>query len=426
MATNDFSKEERVAFELLMEGFEDALVLSREVTVRKMDQVMMERTGDVLWRPQPYIVPSYTGQDQTNNFVGQTQLSVPTVIDTEKSVPWIMTATELRDALQENRLGVAARERLASDINLRVMDVVCSQATIVKVSSSAASGFADVAAIEEAYNRVGVAYDARKIAFSTGDYNGLAKDLANRQNMVDMSKEAYRRGYVGMVASFDTYKLDYANLLPAAAGSGITINTTGSTSSYVPKATTILSGVRGNVDNRYQQITVSSTTNVVAGDCFTIAGIDEVHHVTKRDTGSLKTFRVISVDSSTKMTISPPIISNPLQTLAGGAQQSEIQYQNCIAVSTSSTAALVFLNTAKKAINPFWHKDAVELTPGRYAVPEGAGAMVLRSTTEQGVEVTMTKQFDIQTLKTRFRLDVRFGVTLLQPEMAGIALFSQT
>jgi len=38
----------------------------------------------------------------------------------------------------------------------------------------------------------------------------------------------------------------------------------------------------------------------------------------------------------------------------------------------------------------------------------------------------MQKQYDINTMKTKYRWDVRFGVTMLQPEMAGLMLFSQT
>ena len=422
MANNDFSKEERVAFEKLLEGFEDALILSRNISVFRTDQTMMERTADVIWRPMPYIVNSYAGTDQTGNFNPNTQLTVPSVIGFERAVPWSMTATELRDALQEDRLGAAARQRLASDINVAVMRVACEQGTIVVTKSSAASGFADVAAIEGAMNRVGIAGDARYLALSTGDYNALAADLAGRQNITDMTKAAYQRAYVGMIAMFETYKLDYALQQEAAAGGGsLTIDTRATAGNYwVPQATKVAStGQVANVDNRYQQVTISSTTGVRAGDCFTIAGVNEAHHITKLDTGSLKTFRVISVDSSTTMTISPPIISNQ------GGSNAELQYQNCI-VTTSATAAIVFLNTVKKAINPFWHRDAIELMPGRYAVPQNAGAAVMRSTTEQGIEIVMTKQYDIKTMKTFYRLDVRYGVTMVQPEMAGIALFSQT
>jgi hypothetical protein len=41
--SNSFSKEERVAFEDILEGFQDALVLSRNVSVYNTDQTMMER-----------------------------------------------------------------------------------------------------------------------------------------------------------------------------------------------------------------------------------------------------------------------------------------------------------------------------------------------------------------------------------------------
>jgi hypothetical protein len=35
-------------------------------------------------------------------------------------------------------------------------------------------------------------------------------------------------------------------------------------------------------------------------------------------------------------------------------------------------------NIAAAPINPFWHKDSIELMPGRYAVPTSQGVEVLR------------------------------------------------
>ena len=100
---NDFNKEERVAFEQILEGFQDAEVMSKNVSKYNTDQTSMERSNDTIWRPQPYIMNSFDGQDQSSNFNDKTQLSVPASINIEKSVPWIMTATEMRDALQEDR-----------------------------------------------------------------------------------------------------------------------------------------------------------------------------------------------------------------------------------------------------------------------------------------------------------------------------------
>jgi hypothetical protein len=134
----------------------------------------------------------------------------------------------------------------------------------------------------------------------------------------------------------------------------------------------------------------------------------------------LKTFRVISVDSGTAMTISPPMITNQVSTDASA------QYQNCVINTKAANSAIVFLNTVAAAINPFWHKDAMEILPGRYSIPTGSGVAVMRGTTEQGIELVMQKFYDINTMKTKFRWDTMFGVVNKQPEMTGIMLFSQT
>lgn len=420
---NAFSKEEIVAFEQMLEGFQDALVLSRNVAKYTTDQTMMERTGDVIWRPMPYIAQSFDGTDQTDNFTGQTQLVVPATIGYEKSSPMIMTAPELRDALQEQRLGQAAKQKLATDINVAVMTVAALQGTVFVKRSAAASGFDDVAQAEAVFNETGVMPSDRYMALSTRDYNGMAANLAARQTMTGKPTTAYEQAYVGRVASFETYKLDYAVRQAAAAGGGgITMSTLDAAGNYyTPRAYTVATtGERSNVDNRYQTITVSSTTNVAPGDAFTVANLNAVHLITKGDTGQLKTFRVISVPSSTTLVISPPMIT------AQGGTDAELQYKNCVINTKASNSAIVFLNTVAAAVNPFWHKDAIELLPGRYAVPDGAGAAVMRASTDQGIEVCMTKQFDINTLKTKFRWDIRFGVVLTQPEMAGLEMFSQT
>ena len=419
---NQFSKEERVAFELLMEGFNDQLVLSRNISSYQTDQVTMERTSDVIWRPQPYIAQSFDGMDQTANFKEYVQLSVPARIGYSKSSPFQLTAKELRDALQEQRLGQAAKQKLASDINRAVMDVAATQGTLVVKRTTAASGFDDVAQCEAIFNEQGVSYNDRYLALSTRDYNGMASNLASRQTMQGKPVTAYEKAYVGTVASFETYKLDYANRLAAAAGgAGLTVSTLDAAGNYyIPKATsTATSGEVGNVDNRYQTITISSTTNVAAGDAFTIANVNAVHHITKGDTGQLKTFRVISVDSSTTMTISPPIISNQV------ANDASTAYQNCVVNTKASNSAIVFLNTTAAAVNPFWQKDAIELIPGRYAVPTDAGVAVMRGTVDQGIEIVMQKWYDINNMKLKYRVDTLFGVVNKQPEMSGIILFGQ-
>ena len=423
---NSFSKEERVAFEDILEGFNDALVLSRNVSIYNTDQTMMERTNNVISRPMPYISQSFGGSpfqlDMTGNFKDYTQLSVPATIGFNRSVPFIMNAVELRDALQEGRLGEAAKQKLASDINIQIMNVASLQGTLVVPIAGAATGFTDIAAADAIMNEQGVQMFDRYAALSSRDYNSMANNLANAQARSfngEKSNLAFERAFVGNVAGFETYKLDYANRITAAAGAGDTIDTLlAGGNMYVPQATSAASsGEVSNVDNRFQTVTVSDTTGVVAGDCFTIDGVFAVHHITKQSTGQLKTFRVTSVTDATTLVISPPIISGQ------GGDAAE-QYQN-VEVTAAAAAPIVFRNVAAANINPFWQKDSLEILPGRFAIPNDAGVAIMRGTTDQGIELVMQKFYDINTMKIKYRLDTMFGVVNKQPEMSGILIFGQ-
>lgn len=421
---NAFNKEERVAFDQLLEGFQDALVLSRAVNVYKTDSQMMERASNVIWRPYPYIMQSFNGTDQTGNFGDATQLSVPAQINISKSVPWVMTSNDLNDALQENRLGESAKQKLSSDINVTVMNTAATQGTLVVKRTTAATGFDDVAQCEAIMNEQGVEFNDRYLALSTRDYNGMADNLAARTlGGSAKSLNAYEKARIGEVASFDTFKLDYANSLTAAAGTSVTVN--GASQYYTPLATqTASTGEISNTDNRYQTLAVTVGGGTVAvGDCFTIAGVNAVHHITKQSTSQLKTFRITAILSGAGGTgniqISPPIISN------GGSTDAEAQYQN-VDATPANGAALVFLNTDTASVNPFWKMNAIEILPGRYAVPTDAGAEVMRGSTDQGFELVMQKQYDINTMKTKYRLDTFYGTVMCNPEMCGVMLFGQS
>jgi hypothetical protein len=85
----------------------------------------MARTNDTIWRPMPYIAQSINstpGSSISSSYQNMTQLSVPSTIGFSKTVPWTMTTLDLRDALQENRLGESAKQKLASDINVAIMN----------------------------------------------------------------------------------------------------------------------------------------------------------------------------------------------------------------------------------------------------------------------------------------------------------------
>lgn len=427
---NSFSKEERVAFENILEGFNDALVMSRNVSVYNTDGSMMERTNDVIWRPQPYIATSINGAPRTDissQFVDFTQLAVPATLGFNKTVPFALDAKELRDQLQEGRLGDSAKQKLASDINVAIMNVAAAQSTMVVTRSSSAGGYADVAECDAVFNEQGVQMFDRYLALSSRSYNGMASDLAGRQTMTGKPTTAYERSFVGEVAGFQTYKMDYANrILGNTTPVGdITIN--GANQYYTPRATsTAGTGETANVDNRYQSLNITLAAGAVVrvGDCFRLASVNAVHHITKGDTGQAKTFRIISITSgggtagNNTVVISPPIIS------AQGGTDAELQYKN-VSATPANGSTVTILNVDAADINCFWQKDALEILPGRYSIPTNAGVDVMRGTTDQGIELVMQKFYDINTAVTKYRMDTFFGVVNKQPEMSGILLFNQ-
>lgn len=423
MAVNDFNKEERVMFEDIFEGFEDQLVASQNVNTFGTNGTLMERTNDTIWRPQQVISVGgdrIIGSDIT--IKGKTKLSVPAVLDKQPHDNFQLTALELRDALADGTLGIASRNYIASRVNSDVLDTACNQATIVVPISTAAGDYDDIALCESVMNEMGVMADSRYMMLNTRDYNGMAGNLASRSTMTGKPTTAYEKSYVGPVANFETFKLDTGNRIAAAAGGGsLTIDTQASAANYyVPRATRTEStyGNTGNVDNRYQTITVSSTTNVAAGDCFTVAGVEAVHHVRKTRTGQLKTFRVMEVLTSTTMVISPPMVSNQ------GASDAGEQYQN-VYVAPSATAAITFLNSDASGYNVFWRKPAIELLPGRYEVPSNQGVQTMNYTTKNGIQIVVTKSFDQSTFVSTYAFDARYGVVMTAPEQCGVLLFNQ-
>jgi hypothetical protein len=423
---NSFSKQEVTAFDQVLEGFDDALVASKMFGKYNLPGEMAERANNVVWRPQPYIAQSFTGIDQTSNFArNYTQLSVPTTLSYSHSVPLTLSATELRDALQEQRLGKAAMQRLASDINVDCSNLAALSGTVVIKRTTAASGFDDVAAADTALNRLGVSMTDRKMMLSSADYNSMASNLASRTLDNSKSLNAYEKARVGQVAGFDTWKLDYAYRLTAAAATGVTITNTNPLY-YTPVSTTASTDglTRNNVDNRYQNISIAVTGSTVkVGDAFTIAGVNETHHITKADTGALKTFRITGIVSGAGgtgvVTISPPIISGT------GGTDPELQYKN-VTAAPANGAVITFLNTVSAPVNPFWQDDAFEIMPGRYVPADNSGMAIMSATTDSGITVTMARQGAIGDLSTKYRWDVFYGLVNLQPEMTGIEIFNQT
>jgi hypothetical protein len=320
---------ELVAFDNMVAGFDDMLVVAQEVEKFDMPGSAQEqaRYSDKVWRPMPFIPAVYNGFDQTANFGNMTQLSVPVTVGIHKVTPISIGPKDGRDANAISRYFTNAGLSLASQVNLSVFTTAINNASLVSKRTVAATGYDDLAAMGAILTEQGVPNFDRKAFYSARDYLSMAGNIAKPATSDSpLSRTAYERAYVKTIGNFDLFENDQSSILAAATATGVTITNTNPLF-YTPVASTAdADGNTTNIDNRRQIISIAVTTSTVkVGDAFTIAGVNSVHHISKQNTGQLKTFRITAIKTGAGGTgtveITPPIISN------GGGTRAEAEYR---------------------------------------------------------------------------------------------------
>lgn len=405
---NNLAKAVEVAFEEVIEGFDAECVMSREVQTRFPDQTTMQRAGDVEWISQDYSASVVTGLDVSAS--AQTDVidrKVPITYRTPSNVLFSLDAKEMRDPTHLQRMGVAAKKALAGDIETSLMTEVNQRGGIVVAKTGDYSW--DMAAEAEAQLIVrGVTAGMdRKHFLNAFDAQKVSKDLGNRAYIGDINKGAYERSKLPPIANFSTFRTDQLS------NSVVTGTVTSTLVNGASQALTV-AAYSGSAlqDNRSMTLNCdgANVANVKLGDVFTLPSVFSVHFVTKQSTGQLQTFKVLA-NAAGALTITPAIVvTGP--------------YQN-VTASPADNAALTFLNTATKPINPFWSEDACLISFGQLAFPSGQGAQVMTARTKQGVPITVSYGFNHLTGKMTARFTTLYGVAVLQPDKCGFVCANQ-
>lgn len=420
MATS-FTKQEQVMFDKVIEGFDDLLVIAKGADL--YDPLTAQEAvnaQDKFWVPMPMIGKSYDGFDQSANFDGLTQLNVPASVGVHKSVPKTLSSKNLRNTYAMDQYGRAAKQKLASDVNLAIFNTAALYGSVVSKRTAAASGYDDVADLDVRFTRIGVPQDDRMAFYSPSAMNAMAGNLAGRAEDSARSRNAYERALIRHdIAGFQVFKNDQEIRLTAATGGATTVN--GANQRTVPAATVTSAGVTENKDNRYTDLVITAATyaNIKVGDAFTIDNVFELHLITKQSTGALKTFRVVDKPAANTIRIWPAIID------AAEGSIGSVEYAN-VSATPANGASITWLNTVAAPMNPFFRKESLILIPGTFTVDPEDGWQVMRATTDLGIGITYTRQGAINDLSVKARWDIDFGTALLNPEMAGVQLFSQT
>lgn len=428
MAVNT-AKNVEVAFDDMVAGFDDMLVVAQEVEKFNLPGSAQDqqRFSDKVWRPMPTVPAVYDGFDQSSNFGDITRLFVPVTVGQHKVTPIKIGPKDGRDQDSVSRYFRDAGLSLASQVNLSVFTTAVNNASLVSKRTVAPTGFDDLADMGAIMTEQGIPNFNRKAFYSARDYLPMAGQIAKPATSDSpLARTAYERAYIKSVGNFDLFENDQQIILPAAAATGVTITNT-LPLYYTPVASTKdTDGNTTNVDNRYQTISIAVTSGTVkVGDRFTIDGVDSIHHISKGDTGQLKTFTVTKIVSGAggtgQIQITPPIISN------GGGTRAEQEYKN-VSATPANGASITFLNTVDARANLFFVSGAIELIPGTFAVdPADGWKVAVRATTPKlKLPITLTAQGDIDDLSVKMRVEVDFGVGALNPEMIGIQLFGQS
>lgn len=413
---NQFNREEIVLFEQVLEKFDSDNTVSRQANLFTQPGQSMQRQGDTVWRPVPMISTTTDGLDITSNLGSITQLSVPASLSTISNVPWQLDALEMRDPLYRDRKSTSAAQALSASVNRAMANNINVWGSLTVDVTDALSGYDDISLVDALMVENDVLGQQKTMVLNPRDYNAMGGDLASR-TLMPRSTTALDGTTIGPIANFNTFKTSFSPTINAALGSSITVD---GDQRYAPVSTsTAATGETENVDNRTMNLLVSATTNVAAGDKFTIAGTNSLSHINKNDTQQLKTFSVVSVVDGFNLTIAPPII------VGDGNSDAEDDYANVTDIANTG-AALVWLNTTATTANVFFMNDSIEVFGGNLAFNDDmAGVAVMRMTTDSGIEIIFAKQGDVKTGTATYRLTIFFGVTNLNPEMNGILIGGQ-
>ena len=337
--------------------------------------------------------------------------AVTVMLDKRKKVNFEVTSQDMTLNVEDmtERYIKPAMIELAQKVELDIAAEYKNIATFTGTPGTAPSTLLEIAKAGALLTSLGVEKGSRCLAVDADTSVTLANGLKDVYPG-NIAKKAIEEATVGRYGGFDIYE-----------SNSLAVHTVGALG-----GTPLVKGANQNTtyalagDSGQQSLIVdgwsNSVTNVLlAGDVFTIAGVNSVNRRTRVTTGKLQTFTITANASSngsgeTTLTISPAIIiSGPYQT---------------VAAAPADNAALVIKTGAANSShvqNLGFHKNAITLAMAPLDMPTD-GASASRASYDN-VSIRAVRQYDITNDKTVFRFDILYG-TKVQNEGYAMRLTS--
>jgi len=225
-----------------------------------------------------------------------------------------------------------------------------------------------------------------------------------------LAKDSIQKGYMGPLSGMEFYSSPIVptHTVGAYAGTPLSDGATAQTGASI-----LTKGW-----------TASITGLLKKYDVITFAGVYEINPVTRVSTGRLQTFVVTADVNSTAggaatIPISPSINDGTLTTVdIEGTTVSLAAYQN-VSAAIADNAAIVVKGTASGIYrqNFYMHKNAIALCVPQLELPRSAVVAERITDPESGLSMALTEGYTVGDHTETTRLDVVWGVQLINPEL---------
>lgn len=358
-------------------------------------------------RPADFTVRESAVMDLQDAIEGKVSFAV----DQIRGVDFSFSSTDLTLSVADisERFVKPAMSSLVNEITADCMEAFYpSVYNWVGTAGSVVDSFADFYKAPERLDEMAVPMGQRYGVLSPADHAGMLGNLTGLYIQSD-AKSAYRNGTLGNIGGID---VQMSQMVPVHLN-GTADNTTPLTRGTSNTVTYDTAKNTWTMDLSTDGWDSSST--ITAGTVFTIgtgaSGVYMVNPKTKRSTGILQQFTVVSAvtanattSSETVVTISPPIItSGPHQTVNADPG-------NDVAITVVGSASTSYKQ------NLVYHKNAFALAMVPMELPQGAYGAARQS--YKGMSVRVIPVYDGINDISKWRLDVLYGRKCIDPRLA--------
>jgi len=418
MATT--TKVVEALFESTKEAYEHQMSLLPLTDFEQPDPASLQNAGNVIWRNVQQHAPVIDGFDLTGMETDIIEEAFPALLGTPKNDFVKQRADELRDISYWERRGKQSGLRQATELNKQIASVIALQGSLF-YRSNVTSGYDFIAQAQAIMNERQGAMNQRYFLLNDRDNLKFGQDLAARQTLQGRPETTWKTGQIGQnIAEFDVYT---GSFLPNLTGGADPATTVTGNQSFKPEGGTVntATGVVTNVDCRIASIPVADSSGYNIGDKVTIGSVQSVGLADKTPTGQLMTFTVVGKPDATTLQIYPkPIAADDasLTTLEKAYANVDTTIKNLDTVNRLNTDA-----SAK--VNLFWDRDAILVLGGTIPAQlfqQYDGMKVITDTMSNGQTLYMVYDGDIATLSFRYRIFTWYGITMANPQAAGVAV----